>query len=118
MRSHKDLEVWQKAVDFAASVYSATRTFPEDEKFGLTSQLRRASVSIASNIAEGAARAGQKEFLHYLSVAAGSASEVATQLLIAQKVGFCTPAELTSLAQEVDLISKMLQGLIRSVKKR
>ena len=118
MKSHKDLDVWQRAVDFAVLVYRATKDFPSEEKFGLTSQLRRASVSIASNIAEGAARNGQKEFLHFLAVAAGSASEVDTQVLIAQKIGLGDEADLSELSAEVDLISKMLQGLIRSIRSR
>jgi len=118
MKSHKDLDVWKKAVDFAVGVYSATKTFPDSEKFGLTSQLRRASVSIASNIAEGAARGGNKEFIHFLSIAAGSASEVSTQLLIAQRIGIGSSDELIELDHQADTISRMLQGLIRSVKNR
>ena len=118
MKSHKDLDVWQKAVDFAAEIYFTTKKFPADEKFGLTSQLRRAAVSIASNIAEGAARTGHKEFLHFLSIATGSASEVSTQLLIAQKIKVGDTMELVALNQEVEQISKMLQGLMRSLRKR
>jgi four helix bundle protein len=95
-----------------------TKGFPSEEKFGLTSQLRRASVSIASNIAEGAARNGQKEFLHFLAVAAGSASEVDTQIVIAQKVGLVNETDSSELAAEVQLISKMLQGLIRSIRSK
>lgn len=116
MKSHKDLDVWKRAVAFSVSIYTATRNFPADEKFGLTSQVRRAAVSIPSNIAEGAARTGHKEFLHFLSIAAGSTSEVSTQLLIAQKIGLGDDSEIQELMEEVDAISRMLQGLIRSIK--
>jgi four helix bundle protein len=118
VKSHKDLDVWKRAVDFAVSMYTATKSFPPEEKFGLTSQLRRASVSIASNIAEGAARKGQKEFLYFLAVAAGSASEVDTQIIIAQRVGLDHEADWVKLSTEVELIAKMLQGLIRSINSR
>lgn len=117
VRSHQDLEVWRRAVDFAASVYTVTREFPDEEKYGLISQMRRASVSVASNIAEGAARSGKKEFLHFLSIAAGSASEVATQLTIAQRIGVGPNADLGILLQEVDELAKMLQGLMRAIKR-
>ena len=78
MRTHENLEVWKKAVDFVVLVYKGTENFPSEEKFGLTSQIRRASVSIPSNIAEGAARTSEKEFLYFLSNSQGSASEVST----------------------------------------
>lgn len=83
MRPHESLDVWQKAVDFVVTIYEHTKAFPADERFGLTSQVRRAAVSIPSNIAEGAARQSNKEFIHFLTVAQGSCSEVETELLIA-----------------------------------
>ena len=82
MRPHENLNVWKKAVDFVVEVYKTTEHFPKEERFGLTSQIRRASVSVAANIAEGAARKSIKEFSHFLSNAQGSASEVETELLI------------------------------------
>jgi len=118
VRTHEDLEVWQKAVDFSVSIYKATQLFPEEEKFGLTAQLRRAAVSIPSNIAEGAARSGEREFLHFLSIAAGSTSEVTTQLLIARKIGVGNTSDLTTLEQTAVQLGKMLQGLMNSIKKR
>ena len=88
MRSHEKLDVWKKLVDLAVAIYKVTEKFPKEEKFGLTSQIRRASVSISANIAEGAARTSAKEFLYFLSVSQGSASEVATEILIAFRLGF------------------------------
>jgi len=118
MRSHKDLEVWQLAVELAVAMFAATRNFPKDEQFGLTLQMRRSAVSIASNIAEGAARYGKKEFLQFLYVALGSASELETQLEIAGRVGLGTESELKQLDSRSTTVSKMLQGLIRSVRAR
>ncbi len=83
MRPHKKLDLWNKAIDFVVKIYTLTEQFPKDERFGLISQLRRASVSIAANIAEGAARTTPKEFMQFLSHSQGSASEVDTELVIA-----------------------------------
>lgn len=116
MKSHEDLEVWKIAVALATRVYHVTRTFPDEEKFGMISQMRRAAVSIPSNIAEGAARQGRKEFAQFLSVAAGSASELATQLVIAKNIGLGDQNDLETLSAELDRISRMLQGLIRRIK--
>jgi len=88
MRPHEKLDVWKKSIDFVVVLYKATEGFPKDEKFGLTSQLRRAAVSIPANIAEGAARRSDKEFAHFLSNSQGSASEVETELLIARRLAY------------------------------
>ena len=90
---HKDLEVWKKSMDLVESIYTLTQRFPEAEKFGLTSQMRRSAVSIPSNIAEGAARKGDKEFLHFLYIALGSLSELETQYLIATRLEFIIKQE-------------------------
>ncbi len=88
MRPHENLEVWKKLIEAVLIVYKITQSFPKEEKFGLTSQLRRAAVSIPANIAEGAARSSKTEFCHFLSNAQGSASEVDTELLIAHRLNY------------------------------
>ena len=114
MSDYKELEVWRVAMDLAESVYKFTRNFPKEELFGLTSQIRRAAVSIPSNIAEGASRAGSKEFLHFLHIARGSASELETQLLLAEKLGYVT--KIDELLANLTSIRKLINGLIRSLK--
>ena len=108
MRSHNNLDVWKKAVDFVVDVYKATESFPKEEKFGLTSQIRRASVSIAANIAEGAGRKSDKEFIQFLSHAQGSASEVETELLIASRLGFIQTESYEVLSHTLDDIGRMI----------
>lgn len=90
MRSHRDLEVWQKAMDLARVVYAMTKGFPVDERFGLTNQVRRAAVSVPSNIAEGAARGSKADFIRFLRIALGSLAEVETQVLLAVDFGYVT----------------------------
>ena len=97
MKSHKDLEVWKQAVSLAGLVYEVTKGFPADERFGLTTQMRRAAVSIASNIAEGAARHSDKEFVRFLHIASGSASELDTQLEIAELAGIARREDIAPL---------------------
>ena len=111
MRPHHNLDVWKKAVDFSVQVYKITDAFPRDEKFGLTSQLRRASVSIAANIAEGAGRKSPREFANFLSIAQGSASEVETELLIAFKLGYFAEGMFNNLTSSLDEIGRMVTGL-------
>ena len=84
MRPHQKLDAWSKSVDLVVEVYKATEKFPKEEKYGLTSQVRRAAVSVPANIAEGAGRYSQKEFAHFLSDAQGSTSELETELIIAR----------------------------------
>lgn len=111
--SYRDLIVWKKSVTLVCDVYRMTATFPADERFGLTAQLRRAAVSIASNIAEGYGRASRGEYLNALSVARGSANEVETLILISQRLGFGDTAIGDLLVGEVDEILRML-GRLRS----
>lgn len=115
MKSHKDLDVWKKAIDLSADVYRLTSTFPKSEAYGITSQMRRAAVSVASNIAEGAARRTDKDFVHFLHMSLGSASELDTQVEIASRIGLADKEEMQVLQGRVGVISKMLYGLIRSV---
>lgn len=111
MRPHEQLDVWRKAVDFAVDVYKVTESFPADERFGLISQIRRASVSIAANIAEGAGRRSDKEFLNFLSMSQGSASEVETELLIAFRLGNVSENAFKGLMSRTDEIGRMITGL-------
>lgn len=114
-RYYRDLLVWQKAFDFASDIYDATSTFPKDEIYGLTSQIRRASVSIASNIAEGAARNSTKEFLHFISITKGSLAEIETQLLLSERRNYLASESLNDLLKQTDEISRMLTGLRRKL---
>jgi four helix bundle protein len=113
--SYKDLVVWQRSIKLSLSIYRLTATFPIEERYGITSQLRRASVSIPSNIAEGYGRGSRKEYKQFLSIARGSTLEVQTQLIIANELGYCnleTFKQTDPLSQEV---SKMLYSLIQKL---
>lgn len=118
MRPHERLDVWKKAVEFVVAVYRATESFPRDERFGLTSQLRRAAVSIPANIAEGAGRKSQKEFAYFLSNSQGSASEVETELLIARRLNYLKQDEYLALRSSLDDIGRMLTGLCQHLMSR
>jgi four helix bundle protein len=118
MRPHERLEVWQTAVEFVVSIYRETDSFPKDERFGLTSQIRRAAVSIAANIAEGAGRESSKEFNYFLSNAQGSVSELATELLIAHRLAFLSAEGYGKLAATLDSIGRMIVGLMRHLKSK
>jgi len=111
MKDHKELDVWKESIELVAEIYSLTGCFPKEEIYGLTNQMRRSAVSIPSNIAEGAARQTEKEFVHFLHIASGSAAELETQLLISKKLNFVQ--ELDSLFKRIVVIQKMLGGLIR-----
>lgn len=116
MRPHERLEVWQTAVDFVVTVYKETEGFPKEEQFGLTSQIRRAAVSVAANIAEGAGRDSAKEFGHFLSNAQGSASELATELLIAHRLSLLNTDVYERLSATLDSIGRMIVGLSRHLR--
>ena len=115
IRTHKDLEVWKKAIDFVTEIYSVTALFPKAELYGLTSQIRRAAVSIPSNIAEGACRNHKAEFKQFLYIALSSAAEIDTQLIISSNLGFLEKQKSERLQVELSTISKMIQGLIKSI---
>ena len=118
VRTHRDLDVWRGAIQLAQAVYELTRSYPKEEMFGLSAQMRRAAVSVASNIAEGAARQGQKEFVHFLYLALGSASELDTQLEISRTTGMTEEDGLNELQALTERVAMMLQGLIRALKQR
>lgn len=115
-RSHERLEVWQEAMNLVVLVYEFTRTFPQREQYALASQMQRASVSIPSNIAEGAARNGGKKFLHFLSIARRSLAELETQIQIAQRIGYLESSGAL-LRQGNNLVIK-LSTLMRTVKSK
>ncbi|MGC1205757.1 MAG: four helix bundle protein [Flavobacteriaceae bacterium] len=107
MHRFKDLEIWKKSRLFCSEIYKITSSFPESEKFGLTNQLRRASVSIPSNIAEGSSRKSNKDFARFLQITLGSAYEIETQLLIASDLQFINENELSELLKNLESIIKM-----------
>lgn len=114
MRSYKDLKVWQRSVELVTDVYRLTKGFPKDEIYGLTSQIRRASVSVPSNIAEGSARSS-KSFLSFLRISRGSLMEVETQLEIARRLEYISIEQKDKVAEEMEQIGKMLNGLMRKI---
>jgi four helix bundle protein len=118
IQSYRDLKVWQMSRELASEVYLLTNHFPPDEKFGLISQLRRAAISIASNIAEGHGRRLPKAFNHHLSIARGSASEVETQIIIAADLQFIDVTRIEAPLAKLDEISRMITGLQRSLENK
>ena len=118
METHKDLRVWQQSIEMVTSIYMMTQSFPKEETFGLVSQLRRASVSVPSNIAEGYARGTDKEKLHFLRISSGSMSEVETQLLLSLNLGYIDQEKYNELSEIVTSVWKQLNSLISSIKKR
>lgn len=109
------LDVWEKAIDFADTVYSVTRSFPADERFGLSNQMRRAAVSISSNIAEGSSRTSPKDFARFIEIATGSVFEVVSQSYISRNQGLLTPEEFEILYVAAEEQGRMLSGLRRSL---
>ncbi len=118
MRPHENLDVWKKSIDFTIVIYKLTESFPKDERFGLISQIRRASVSIAANIAEGAARKHDKLFQNFISIAQGSASEVETELIISNRLGYVDGEDFDSAMRSLDEIGRMITGLYTHIGKR
>lgn len=116
--SLEELQVWQRAMDLVDQVYGLTRTWPREEVFGLTNQVRRASVSIASNIAEGHGRKSDGDFLRFLSIAYGSLMEVKTQLQIGLRQAFSRENEVVPVLIALDEVARMLNGLRRAIEGR
>ena len=115
MRNYRDLIVWQKGMDLVAAVYQATQSFPTEERFGLTSQMRRAAVSIPSNIAEGQGRDSAREFKHFLSISYGSLCELQTQLLLSERLSFLDHQSTQSVFDRTDEVARPLNGLSNSL---
>lgn len=116
MRDFRDLKVWQKAHLLALAVYKATKKFPKDELYGLTSQLRRSAASVATNIAEGCGRSGEAEFARFLHIAMGSASEAEYQLLLARDLRLVNGSEYEPLSRDVIEVKRMLTSLVQKLK--
>ncbi|MEW6388799.1 MAG: four helix bundle protein [Thermodesulfobacteriota bacterium] len=117
VQSYRDLVAWKKAVELVTDIYRLTQGFPKEEMFGLISQLRRAAVSIPSNIAEGHARTSRKEFQHFLSNARGSVAELETQLIISYNLAFINQTDLNRLLDQVAEVGRIINGLLTALKK-
>jgi four helix bundle protein len=115
MFNFEKLDVWQKAIDFADLIYNKTRAFPSDERFGLTNQLRRAAVSISSNIAEGSSRSSKSDFARFVEIATGSVFEVVSQAFIAHRQGFLSEDQFRKIYADAEELSRMLSGLRKSL---
>lgn len=118
IRSYRDLRVWQDAMDLAVDVYGASAAFPPDERFGLTSQIRRAAVSVPSNIAEGWGRGKTKEYLQFLRYARASLKEIETQWLLAQRLGYLDEATTRTLEERSAVLGRRLLALMRALPQR
>jgi len=118
IRSFRDLILWHRSMELVKEVYQVTKPFPKEEIFGLTSQVRRAAVSIPSNIAEGHARLSRKEFQHYLGNARGSLAELQTQIILGKELGFLSEKEMEAILDKATEVGRLLNGLLSSLKKK
>ena len=116
--SYRDLKVWQEGLKLAKSCYLLTRRFPREELFGLTSQIRRAAVSVPANIAEGNGRESTKDYIRFLQIAQGSLKELETHLILSSEVELCTHDGAAPLLAQADQIGRMLRALIRSLEEK
>lgn len=116
MRDFTKYDIWIDSIEISVEVYRLTKKFPEDEKFGLTSQIRRASISISSNFAEGCSRTSEKDFKRFVEISLGSAFEVKTQLIISSKLGFVDTGKVEELIENIDKVSKQLNALRNKLK--
>jgi four helix bundle protein len=118
LRTHRDLDVWKLSIDWVEAVYRCSATWPSDERFGLTSQVRRAAVCVAANIVEGAGRRGTGEFIQFIGIARGSLAEVETHLLIAERLGYVTAEQVQPVLADMERIARMLSVLATRLKQR
>lgn len=118
VNSYRDLLVWQRGIDLVESVYKATKSFPRHETYGLTAQMRRAAVSVASNIAEGHGRRHLGDYLHHLSIANGSLFELETQFLVAQRLAYTSSSDADAVSRLSGEVGRMLAGLARALRRR
>lgn len=115
IKTHKDLLVWKKSIDLVEQIYTFTKQFPKEELYGITNQMRRCAVSIPANIAEGSGRKNKAEFIQFLHIALGSASELETHLIISQRLGFLSSNSYDEIMNALNEIIKMICGLINSL---
>ena len=115
MHNHKNLKIWQRSIDIVEMIYRETVDLPIEERYGLTSQIRRASISIPSNIAEGSSRQSKKEFKYFLSIALGSCYEVNTQLELAKRLSMLNDKTTDTIIHELDEVEKMIIGFLKSL---
>ena len=115
IKTHKDLKIWQRSVALVTRVYAITEMFPKSEMWGLTNQIRRASVSVPSNIAEGSGRRSDKELVQFLHIASGSLAELETQFIIAKNLGFITNNEYSDIEQDIQEIIRMVSAMSKSI---
>ena len=115
-RAHKKLDVWKRSMELAKLIYQITSQFPSSEQFGLVSQMRRAAVSVPSNLAEGAARSGKKEFLQFISIAQGSLSELDSQVELATELGLMGKKRVEGIISAIEMVSKQLFGLSNTIR--
>ncbi|MEW6171725.1 MAG: four helix bundle protein [Bacillota bacterium] len=118
LKSYQDLEVWRKSIELAEMVYRLSAHFPKEEKFGLTSQIRRAAISVSADIAEGAERTGTGEFLQFLGIAGGSLAETETFLILAERLGMVTKDQTSQLQAQAAEVGRMINGLKRSLRSK
>ncbi|HTQ37994.1 MAG TPA: four helix bundle protein [Pirellulales bacterium] len=118
IQNYRDLIAWQKSMDLAEMVYQATAHFPADERFGLTQQMRRAVVSIPSNIAEGHARRSTQEYRRFLSIANGSRAEIGTQVLLSARLKYFDDAQRANLIEQIEEVGRLINGLLNSLPNR
>lgn len=117
MRNFRNLDIWKDAIDTAVDIYNATQDFPREEEFGLKSQLRRASVSISFNIAEGSSRSSDREYVRFLEIAEGSAFEVETQLIVSTRVSVLASRKSEKLMQQIQSLQRRINSLIQKIRK-
>ena len=115
IKSYKDLNVWQKAVELVKEIYLLTKEFPKDEQFTLINQMRRSAISIPSNISEGKARGHRREYVQFLYVALGSCAELETQIIISKELSYITTETKDLLLEKIGYISRMLRNLIKGI---
>lgn len=115
MHNFKKIKAWEEAMNLALLIYDITKSFPEDERFGLISQLRRCVVSISSNIAEGAGRDTKPQFVHFLGIASASANELKSQLILSNRLNIISPEELSRLEDQTDKVQRMISNFIKQL---